>query len=88
MGVEDQVQNPAQLVQRRQDRGGGLDVLDVPAAIEGARFAAGARLGDDEGVLLVLDLEASHSNFGQSLMLLLLAAAQALQPVLIVNERW
>ncbi|PAP76668.1 PAS domain-containing protein [Rubrivirga marina] len=34
--------------------GDGVDVLDVAGAIEGARFAAGARLGDGEGVLLVL----------------------------------
>ncbi len=34
--------------------GAGVDVLDVTGAIEGARFAAGARLGDSEGVLLVL----------------------------------
>ena len=33
---------------------GGLDVLDARGAIEGARFAAGVRLGDGEGALLVL----------------------------------
>ena len=33
---------------------GEIDVLDVTGAIEGARFAAGARLGDGEGALLVL----------------------------------
>lgn len=33
---------------------GGLDVLDARGAIEGARFAAGARLGSGEGALLVL----------------------------------
>ncbi len=38
-------------------RGGAGDVLDVTGAIEGARFAAGARLGDGEGALLVLDPE-------------------------------
>lgn len=34
---------------------GDIDVLDVTGAIEGARFAAGARLGDGEGALLVID---------------------------------
>ena len=34
---------------------GDGDVLDVTGAVEGARFAAGARLGDGEGALLVLD---------------------------------
>ncbi len=36
---------------------GDIDVLDVAGAIEGARFAAGARLGDGEGALLVIDPE-------------------------------
>ena len=36
---------------------GEIDVLDVTDAIEGARFAAGARLGHHEGALLVLDSE-------------------------------
>ena len=34
---------------------GDINVLDVTGAIEGARFAAGARLGDGEGALLVID---------------------------------
>ena len=34
---------------------GEIDVLDVTGAIEGARFAAGARLGNQEGALLVID---------------------------------
>ena len=34
--------------------GSGVDVIDVTDALEGARFAAGARLGDNEGVLMVL----------------------------------
>ncbi len=36
---------------------GEVDVLDVTGAIEGARFAAGARLGSHEGALLVIDPE-------------------------------
>ncbi|MEM1118152.1 MAG: histidine kinase dimerization/phospho-acceptor domain-containing protein [Bacteroidota bacterium] len=41
---------------------GGLDVLDARSAIEGARFAAGARLGDGEGALLVLASDAREPD--------------------------
>lgn len=41
---------------------GGLDVLDARGAIEGARFAAGARLGDGEGALLVLAPDAREPD--------------------------
>lgn len=37
-----------------ENLGQQLDVLDVSGAVDGARFAAGTRLGDGEGALLVL----------------------------------
>lgn len=41
---------------------GGLNVLDARGAIEGARFAAGVRLGDGEGALLVLAPDAREPD--------------------------